>query len=235
MGHPRFDYLFIDFYGTVTSGDRQAVEDTSRRVVEELGVEMTAADFSVAWGKRFFAEADDRNHDRFGNLAAIERDSLCGTLEALGFKNVDPQPYITHLQGYWRNPALQPDAKEALAAIDLPICCVSNADTYDLLSAIERHGLHFEQVISSEDVRCYKPDPHIFERALAAVGTTADRVIHAGDSLHADVGGAAPLGITTAWICRDGRIYDVGSAKPDHNLSSLMELCDIVRRKGPKT
>ncbi|MCP4249323.1 MAG: HAD family hydrolase [bacterium] len=235
MGHLRFDYLFIDFYGTVTTGDRQAVEDTSRRVVEDLGVPMSAADFSVAWGKRFFAEADDRNHDRFGNLAAIECDSLRDTLETLGVRNVDPQPYVALLQSYWRSPTLQPDAKEALAAIDLPICCVSNADTDDLLSAIERHGLRFEQVISSEDVGCYKPDPHIFERALAAVGTTADRVIHAGDSLHADVGGAAPLGITTAWICRDGRIYDVGSAEPDHKLSCLMELRDIIHQNSPET
>ena len=40
---PAFDALFIDFYGTVTSGDRQAVEDTSARVVAELGLPVSPA------------------------------------------------------------------------------------------------------------------------------------------------------------------------------------------------
>ncbi|MHC4066348.1 MAG: HAD family hydrolase, partial [Planctomycetota bacterium] len=235
MTRPRFDVLFIDFYGTVTSGDRLAVEKTSGRVVEDLGLPMTAGEFAVAWGKVFFAEADRRNHERFGNLFEIECDSLCTTLQGLGVNNTDPLPYVNQLQAYWANPTLQPDAAQALASLDLSICCVSNADREDLLSAISRHGLGFDQVITSEDARCYKPEPAIFEQALATVGVAPERVLHAGDSLHADVSGAAPLGIATAWVCRDGRIYDIGTAEPDYKVSSLVELCDIVRKSGPST
>ena len=105
---------------------------------------------------------------------------------------------------------------------------MSNADTEDILAAIELHGLHFEQVITSQDVRCYKPAPRIFERALEVMGVAPDRAMHVGDSLHSDVGGAKPLGITTAWVCRDGRIYDAGSCEPHHKISSLLELRQLL-------
>jgi 2-haloacid dehalogenase/putative hydrolase of the HAD superfamily len=225
---PAFDALFIDFYGTVTSGDRQAVEDTSARVVAELGLPVSPAEFAVEWGKVFFAAADERNHERFANLYEIECETLVETLEPLGRGQADPRPFVSQLKSYWANPTLHPDSAEALASIDIPICCVSNADTADLLSAAERHGLRFDHVVTSEDVRCYKPAPAIFERALADLAVSPGRVLHAGDSLHADVSGAKPLGIATAWVCRQGRIYDVGQEIPDHKVSSLSGLRDLL-------
>jgi len=230
----RFDVLFLDFYGTVTGGDRQAVEEASRRVVEDLDLRLTPQQFAEAWGRTFFAEADRRNHDRFANLFQIECETLAATLETLGAPTVDPQPYVQHLEAYWSNPTLQPEAAEALARIDVPICCVSNADTRDLLSAVERHRLRFSCIITSEDARCYKPDPAIFERALAAMAATPDRVLHAGDSLHADVGGARKLGLATAWVHRDGRIFDVGQARPDYRVGSLLELAGLLGKSGER-
>jgi 2-haloalkanoic acid dehalogenase type II len=228
MGRRTFDALFIDFYGTITSGDRQAVEETSGRVVGDLELGMSPSEFSVEWGKKFFAAADRRNHGGFRKLFDIECDTLTETLVALGISGVDPVPYVRHLSGYWSNPTLHADSVEALGSLDVPVCVVSNADTADLMSAIDKHGLRFDHLVTSEATRCYKPAPTIFQRALAIVGLPPERVAHAGDSLHADVYGAAALGITTIWVCRTGRIYDVGTAKPDHKIRSLLELGDII-------
>jgi len=231
MAAGRFDALFIDFYGTVTGGDRRAVEDASRCVVEDFDLAMTADEFAVAWGRIFFAAADNPNHGRFRTLFEIECESLVDTLETLGVRGTDPLPYVRRLKDYWADPVLQPDAAEALASLQVPVCCVSNADTEDILAAIERHGLRFERVITSEDTRCYKPAPAIFEHALTAMGRSPARVVHAGDSLHADVNGAARLGIATVWVCRDGRIFDVGDARPDYKVNSLDDLGDIISGK----
>ncbi len=228
MKNPKFDVLFLDFYGTVTGGDRQAVEDASVQVVAELGLAMSGAEFAEAWGRLFFTAADDRNHQRFANLYEIECESLVATLESLGHRGVDPEPFVNPLKAYWASPSIQPEAAEALAAMPIPICLVSNADTADLLSAVERHSLRFEHIITSEEAQCYKPDPAIFRQAMAAMDVAPDRVIHAGDSLHADVNGAEQLGITTAWVCREGRIFDVGEKKPDHKVSCLKELGEII-------
>lgn len=229
MTKPSFDALFIDFYGTVTTGDRHAVETASRRVVTELELPLTPAEFAIEWGKVFFAGADQRNHERFATLYEIECETLVETLRRFDRPDVDPVPFVQGLQEYWAAPSLHPESVPALKSIDVPICCVSNADTADILSAIEHHDLRFDHVVTSEDARAYKPEPTIFRRALADMNLSPERVAHAGDSLHADVFGAQPLGITTIWICREGRIFDVGDATPDYKINSLMDLSRILR------
>lgn len=218
-----YDALFIDFYGTITAGDKRAVEDTCGLVVRELGLAMDPADLAVRWGRRFFAALDTANDGTFRNLFDLERETLVETVGPMAGP-FDPVPFVAHLKAYWAAPALQPEAAEALRRLHIPICCVSNADTEDVLAAATRHGLRFACVVTSEDARCYKPHAGIFQRALAAMDVRPQRVMHVGDSLHSDVGGARPLGITTAWICREERIFDVGEARPDHTIRSLLEL-----------
>ena len=92
------------------------------------------------------------------------------------------------------------------------------------MTAIEKHGLRFEAVISSEDARCYKPDPGIFRMAIETLGVKPQRVMHVGDSLHSDIAGAAALGIKTTWLRRQGRIHDIGTAKPDCIITTLADL-----------
>jgi 2-haloacid dehalogenase/putative hydrolase of the HAD superfamily len=137
---------------------------------------------------------------------------------------IDPHPFVVDLETYWADPPIHDDVLDALARIDLPICCVSNADTAPLLAAMEKHGLQFDHVITSEAVRAYKPDAHIFREALTRLGATSDRAIHVGDSLHSDIGGASRLGIHTAWLCRDDRIHDIGTTRADTVLASLADL-----------
>ncbi|MFQ5491651.1 MAG: HAD family hydrolase [Phycisphaerae bacterium] len=228
MVRQTYQALLIDFYGTISSGDREAVEATSQRVVEDLALKIDPVEFSVDWGRRFFAAIETQNHEQFQTLYDIERQTLAETLAGLGFGQVDPTPYVDALVEYWAHPTLHPESLEALANLNLPVCCVSNADTADVLSAVEHHDLRFDHIITSEDARCYKPAPAIFEQALARLSLEPHQVVHAGDSLHADVQGARRMGITTVWVCRQGRIFDVGNSEPDHKISSLNELQDIL-------
>ncbi len=83
-------------------------------------------------------------------------------------------------------------------------------------------------MISSERARCYKPDPRIFREALRVLGLAPGEVLHVGDSLHADVRGAAAVGMRTAWVNRRGLRGD-GGARPDHELRDLDGLLDLLR------
>ena len=227
MPYRKFDVLFTDFYGTITAGDKHAVEQTCGLVVRGLGLSIPSPELAVAWGERFFASLETANDGAFRNLFELECETLIETVEPM-IGAFDPVPFVRHLKEYWAAPTLQPEALQAVEALDLPICCVSNADTEDILAAVEQYGLRFERVLTSEDARSYKPHAGIFRRALAEMGVSPDRVLHVGDSLHSDVGGAKPLGIATAWICRDERIFDVGQARPDHKISSLLELTSVI-------
>ena len=227
MGDERLEAVLIDFYGTICSGDRDAVEGVCRRIVDSVGLEMTATQFAITWGEHFFATVEQSNHAAFQTLFECETASLRATFDALGLAS-DPGPFVAELEDYWRNPPVYDDAVAFLRDIELPVCCVSNADTEPLLAAIEKHGLPFNAVISSQDARCYKPDPGIFERALAAMKVGPGRVVHIGDSLHSDIAGASAAGIAGVWVRRENRIHDIGTAKPDFTVSGLSELHTIL-------
>ncbi|MEK7710620.1 MAG: HAD family hydrolase [Planctomycetota bacterium] len=219
----QFDVVLIDFYGTIAAGDREAVEAACRTIVQACRLPVSAAEFAIAWGERYFEVVGESNHAAFRTLYECELSSLRDMLARFGI-DADPAPFVAQLEAYWRDPPIHADAVDFLSILDVPVCCVSNADSAPLQTAIAKHNLRFDAIIASEAVRCYKPDPEIFRHALRQMGASAARTLHIGDSLHSDISGASKVGITTAWICRETRIHDIGESKPHHTVASLGEL-----------
>lgn len=221
------DGIFLDLYGTITAGDRAAVHAACERIVADLSLPVSAERFAVQWGEKFFVCVDDSNHDRFRTLVQCECESLADTLADFG-RQADPMPYVQMLDSYWRDPPVHADVLDAVARLPLPVCIVSNADSEPALAALARHGLRFAHVVTSEDARHYKPHAAIFQHALQRTGWRADRVLHVGDSLHSDIRGATQAGLHAAWICRDDRIHDIGTAEPHHTIRDLHGLVSLL-------
>lgn len=217
------DGIFLDLYGTLTTGDREAVERTCARIVADTGLPLTAGELSVVWGERFLTALESCSGDSFLTLAELEGRTLVETLAAYG-RAADPGPYVGMLVEYWRHPPLQPEVGDFFAAFKYPVCIVSNADRTDAEAALAGHGLRVEALVTSEDTRSYKPDPRIFEVALQRTGWRRERVMHVGDSLHSDVAGARAAGLCAGWLNRAQRIHDIGTASPDHEFSDLLDL-----------
>ncbi|MCH2172828.1 HAD family hydrolase [Myxococcota bacterium] len=102
---------------------------------------------------------------------------------------------------------------------------------------LETAGLatHLDGVVISETHGLRKPHPEIFKSVLAELEVAPDEALHVGDSLRADVAGAAALGIRTVWITR--RIPDPEAAlgehsgpAPDHQIADLGELRELLDR-----
>ena len=74
---------------------------------------------------------------------------------------------------------------QRLRAAGFKLAIVSNWDT-PLDPLTERLGIaeYFDAIVASHDVRVRseKPDPHIFNYALAAVGVSAEEAVHVGDT-----------------------------------------------------
>lgn len=226
----RFDAILIDFYGTISAGDREIVEATCARIVQAYSLGLSPNDFAQKWGHCFFGIIDQSNHEHFRTLFECEKISLNKTLLEYGVE-VDATQFtheLRELEEYWRDPPFYADAIEFLGTNRLPTCCVSNADTEPLIQAINSLGCHFDQLITSEMTRSYKPDPHIFEQAVELIGVSPDRLLHVGDSLHSDIAGAAKLGITTVWVHRESRILDIGNVRPDYTIRTLAELPQLI-------
>jgi 2-haloalkanoic acid dehalogenase type II len=221
------DGVFLDMYGTLTTGDRAAVEGTCAQIIKDTNLSLSPRELSIIWGERFFDAMNYTNGDGFKTLFDIEARTLCETMDAFGLP-VDPQPYVARLVAYWQDPPLQPEVPQFLAEFTTPICIVSNADTADVVAALARHDIRVAGVVTSEDARSYKPDPRIFDVALRSTGWRRERVLHVGDSLHSDVGGARAAGLRAGWVNRAHRIHDIGNHEPDYEFESLNGLKTLV-------
>jgi putative hydrolase of the HAD superfamily len=135
--------------------------------------------------------------------------------------------------GVWRHRL--PGAAEGLAAIaatGTPIVIVSNADgtvadvlaSTGLLQLGPGPGVEVAAIIDSGAVGVAKPDPAIFELALAAAGTTADRAIHVGDAYQYDVRGARAAGIRPLLVDPFGLRTDVDCER----IAALIEVAALL-------
>jgi 2-haloacid dehalogenase len=223
---PDCDGMFLDMYGTLAAGDRAAVEAVCARVLADVGLDLTPRELSLTWGDRFFHAMEATADDGFATLHALEQRTLRETMARLGTP-VDPDPYVADLVAYWRRPPLHAETREFLRTAPVPVCIVSNADTADLLAALEHHRVVVDAVITSEMTRSYKPEVAIFAEALRQTGWSRERVWHVGDSLHSDVGGAHAAGLRSIWINRAHRIHDIGDVeqlRPDHEVDDLRSI-----------
>jgi putative hydrolase of the HAD superfamily len=105
----------------------------------------------------------------------------------------------------WRVFPEVPDALAALRARGLRLAVVSNFDGRlpGLLAALGLGAL-FDAVVYSSRAGAAKPAPAIFAAALAALGEAPDAVVHVGDGVEADVGGARAAGLRAVLVDRAG-------------------------------
>ena len=102
---------------------------------------------------------------------------------------------------------------------------VSNAQSLFTRPELEELGLRpfFDPLVLSSEVGVRKPGAEIFEHALAATGVRPTAALHVGDDPHADVEGAAALGMRT---CLVGPAAARGSlaVAPDLRAASVADL-----------
>jgi putative hydrolase of the HAD superfamily len=101
-----------------------------------------------------------------------------------------------------------PDVLPALAELrerGLTLVIASNWDC-SLPDWLEPSGITelVDGVVTSAEVGAPKPDPRVFERALAIAGVAAPDALHVGDKLDNDVGGAGAAGVRAVLLQREG-------------------------------
>ena len=111
------------------------------------------------------------------------------------------------------------------------LAIVSNWDT-PLDPLTERLGIahYFDIIVASHDTRVLsaKPDPHIFNYTLTAVGVSAEETVHVGDTYEADIIGAKNVGIRPILIDRDG----TQTGRWHETIQNLSELPELLSDRG---
>ena len=108
---------------------------------------------------------------------------------------------------------------------------VSNWDSSlpTLLAALELTP-RFATVAVSAIEETGKPDPEIFLRACARLGSAPEECLHVGDSLREDYDAARAAGLAALHLDRDGR----HAAGPDR-IRSLSEIASRLIDRGSPT
>ena len=154
--------------------------------LEELHAEVLAGRLSI----------DDARRERFRRLfAAVGVDADAAAVDRIA---------AAYRAGYVAARRVVEGAAALLEAVraHARVAIVSNN-----LLAEQRDKLHFcgiaslvDELVVSEEVGVSKPDPAIFEVALARLGVQAGEAVMFGDSWTADIAGAARAGIRAVWF-----------------------------------
>jgi 2-haloalkanoic acid dehalogenase type II len=97
------------------------------------------------------------------------------------------------------------------------LAIVTDGDRENVERLLRRLPLapYFQAIVTSEDVRSYKPNAPIYERALRALGASPSQTLFVSDSAQ-DLRGAAELGMATALLGRP--LIDVSKDLPPGSL-----------------
>jgi 2-haloacid dehalogenase/putative hydrolase of the HAD superfamily len=215
--------LLLDFYGTVVEDDDAIMQAIADQVATCAAAPVSSDDVLDAWTREYHAVAAG---PQFRTLRDCAMRSLATVMAAVDCPG-NPAALCTAQFRYWQSPPLRPGTREFLSRVTVPICVVSDVDRADLDAAMQHHGLTFTAVVTSEDVGAYKPHRAMFTRALAALGLRADKVLHVGDSLHADVRGAHAAGIPAVWLNHRGHARPNDAPVADE-IADLTGLIDII-------
>src|SRR3954451_11576847 len=127
---------------------------------------------------------------------------------------------------------------DTLRGRGLKLGLVSNAiDPPDLLHRdLAQMGVadRLDVAVFSSEVGRRKPDPLIFERALAALGVLPENALFVGDKLAIDIAGAAALGMRTCqalWFVAD----EVDEPEADFRAFTQMDVMTAVNRLAVST
>ena len=225
------DLLLLDLDGTVLDGSGlpAAMAAACARLAAGLpGVtaEALVAANTAVW-QRLWPEVEDDYMLGGRRGEAIGRDAWRATLERCGVRD---EAVLERALSIWDEEdraafRLFPDVLPLLERFPR-IGMVTNGsaevqrDKLRTLGILER----FDPLVISSEAGVKKPDPAIFEVALAASGASAADTWFVGDNLWHDVPGALASGVRAIWLDRQGVPLQPDWPQPDAVIRSLDEL-----------
>ncbi|MEA2593994.1 MAG: 2-haloacid dehalogenase [Thermomicrobiales bacterium] len=120
-------------------------------------------------------------------------------------------------------------ALERVRRAGIKLVVISNSQHSLISHSLKHIGVPFDDVITAEDCRAYKPADTVFEQSLARIGEPAERLLHVAFGFKYDIGPAQRFGWRTAWVNRNAEPKP-GQAveQPDHIWRDLWGLAEFA-------
>ena len=228
--------VFLDFYETLYF-HKYSLQENLERIAKRYGVEVNWERCDTALESLFAGTSAPAPPTEFSllELSMTVMTRECEFIREVGIKEHVEQIAWELLQsGHYlfaaNSGTLYDDVVPTLQRLrgaGFKLAIVSNWDT-PLEPLTERLGIaeYFDAIVASHDgrVRSEKPDPHIFNYALAAVGVSAKEAVHVGDTYAADIVGAENVGIRPILLDRD----NTQTGRWKETIQSLAELPELL-------
>ena len=111
----------------------------------------------------------------------------------------------------------------------LKLAALTNSTAQSAEAQLTYAGLraHFEQVISADEIRCFKPAPEVYLLAASRLGVEPGQVLLL--SAHDwDVTGSLRAGYSAAFVARPGQVLNPFGPQPDVRGADLNEVVEKI-------
>lgn len=116
---------------------------------------------------------------------------------------------------------------DALASAGVKLGLISDYPASAKIQGLGLHDLPWVTEIAAEPMGALKPHASVYEAALEALDLEASRVLHVGDRLDADVGGAKAVGMAAAlFTAGNSREWPGIGYEPDFVFERYEQLAD---------
>jgi 2-haloacid dehalogenase len=218
--------LGFDVYGTLI--DTAGVTEALRQYAGER-----APAFSTMWREKqleySFRRGLMQNYQHFGVCTKQALDYTCAALNI----DIEDGDKARLMAGYRVLPPFQ-DVQDALPILhgsEFKLYAFSNGRPDDVASLLENSGIstYFEDVISTDEIRSFKPNPAVYAHFLRRTGATGEKAwLISGNPF--DVIGAISAGMRGAWVKRTKKaLFDPWEMQPTTIVSTISELGDAIR------
>ncbi|MFB6453822.1 YjjG family noncanonical pyrimidine nucleotidase [Chitinophaga sp. Hz27] len=137
----------------------------------------------------------------------------------------------SYMQNLYKEYSLEPQALEVVQYLNpkYPLYVASNGYLAMQQSRLKLAGLiqSFADLYVSDDIGFEKPDNRFFEEAMHRSKLKSEEILFVGDSLEADITGAATSNIATCWY-NPGNKQNKLPVQPDYTIQHLSQLTEIV-------
>ena len=232
MNFAGFKVLTFDCYGTLIDWESGLLA-ALRPILQKHGKQLSRAETLKVYAElEAAAEAGP-----FRPYRQVLRSVVLGFGQRLGF-----EPSLDEVQSLpesLRDWLPFPDTVEALQRLKsrYKLVILSNVDDDLFAYSAKRMEIRFDQVITAQQCRSYKPSLNNFRTAIQRLEVAPGSILHCAESRFHDIAPARQLGIATVWVNRHAHrpgpsASGSGRAQPDLEVPDMKTLADVVERSA---
>ena len=159
---------------------------------------------------------------RYRPFSGVTLDALAYACASLDL-SLDEKQSNTLMDEY-RMLAAYPDVRDFLKALKIEKRAILTNGSPDMLEPLVKHsGLHFDAVLSVDELKVFKPAPEVYELAVRRLGVRKEDIGFVSSNCW-DALGAKSFGFTVFWINRFDVPLDRLGFTPDKTIKTLADL-----------